>query len=211
MPFLLVVAVLTLNKATGMSSLTSYSVMIFNKAGFGGALGNAGDLAMKFANLAATVAATWLVDRVGRRALLKAGTAGIAAGLASVGCVFLAMERFGVAPCAATGAVSLLALIAVQTFYALGPGLCVWLVLSELMPQRIRANGMAIALFMNQLVACGLASSFLPWTNAWGWHSVFFFFAASGVAYFAVSLLIPETKGKSLDELEHLFEKKGEE
>ena len=206
-PFLLVVAVLTLNKTTGMSSVTSWSVMIFNKAGFGGALGNAGDLAMKLANLAATVAATWLVDRVGRRALLKVGTAGMAAGLATVGCVFLAIERFGAVPGLATGAVALLALLVMQAFYAIGPGVCVWLVLSELMPQRIRANGMAIALFMNQFVAWGLASSFLPWVNAWSWHSMFFFFAANGAVYFAVSLLIPETKGKSLDELEYLFDK----
>ena len=207
-PFLLVVAVLTLNKTTGMSSVTSWSVMIFHKAGFGGALGNAGDLAMKLANLAATVAATWLVDRVGRRALLKIGTAGMAAGLATVGAVFLAIERFGMAPGLATGAVALLALLVMQAFYAIGPGICVWLVLSELMPQRIRANGMSIALFMNQFVAWGLASSFLPWVNRWGWDSMFFFFAINGAAYFAVSLFIPETKGKSLEELEHLFDKK---
>jgi hypothetical protein len=96
-----------------------------------------------------------------------------------------------------------------QIFYALGPGICVWLVLSELMPARIRANGMAIALFMNQLVACGLASTFRPWVDAWGWSSMFFFFAVNGVLYFIVTLFIPETKGKTLNELEHLFEKKG--
>ena len=95
-----------------------------------------------------------------------------------------------------------------EIFYSLGPGICVWLVLSELMPMRIRANGMAIALFMNQLTAWGLASSFLPWVNSWGWYSMFFFFAANGVLYFLIACLIPETKGKSLDELEHLFEKR---
>ena len=93
-----------------------------------------------------------------------------------------------------------------QAFYALGPGVCVWLVLSELMPSRIRANGMSIALFANQLTAWGLASTFLPWVNAWGWYSMFFFFAANGAIYFVVSCLIPETKGKSLEELEHLFD-----
>ena len=62
----------------------------------------------------------------------------------------------------------LVSFVFMQAFYALGPGICVWLVLSELMPTRIRANGMAFALFMNQLVAWGLASWFRPWVEAWG-------------------------------------------
>ena len=207
-PFLLAVAVLTLNKTTGMSSVTSYSVMIFQKAGFAGTLGNVGDFAIKFTNLVVTLGAASLVDKVGRTWLLKIGTAGMTIGLAAIGGVLLAIERFGLEPSTTTGLFCLAAFFVMQVFYALGPGICVWLVLSELMPSRIRANGMAIALFMNQFVAWGLASSFLPWVNAWGWASMFFFFAANGVIYFIVSLLIPETKGKTLEELEHLFEAK---
>ena len=207
-PFLLAVAVLTLNKTTGMSSVTSYSVMIFQKAGFAGALGNVGDFAIKLTNLVVTFVAAALIDRVGRTRLLKIGTAGMTVGLAAIGGVLLAIERFGLEPSATTGLVCLAAFFVMQVFYALGPGICVWLVLSELMPTRIRANGMAIALFMNQFVAWGLASSFLPWVNAWGWASMFFFFAANGILYFIVSLFIPETKGKSLEELERLFERK---
>ncbi len=207
-PFLLAVAVLTLNKTTGMSSVTSYSVMIFQKAGFAGTLGNVGDFAIKFTNLVVTLGAASLVDKLGRTWLLKIGTAGMTIGLAAIGGVLLAIERFGLEPSTTTGIFCLVAFFVMQVFYALGPGICVWLVLSELMPSRIRANGMAIALFSNQFVAWGLASSFLPWVNAWGWASMFFFFAANGVIYFLVSLFIPETKGKSLDELEHLFERK---
>ena len=206
-PFLLAVAVLTLNKTTGMSSITSYSVMIFQKAGFTGSLGNVGDFAIKLTNLVVTLVAASLVDRKGRTWLLKVGTAGMTLGLVAIGGVLLAIERFGVAASGATGLFCLAAFFVMQVFYALGPGICVWLVLSELMPSRIRANGMAIALFMNQLVAWGLASSFLPWVNAWGWASMFFFFAVNGIIYFVVSLFIPETKGKTLEELEHLFDK----
>lgn len=207
-PFLLAVAVLTLNKTTGMSSITSYSVMIFQKAGFAGTLGNVGDFAVKLTNLVVTFLAAAVIDRVGRTRLLKIGTAGMTLGLVAIGVVLHAVESFGVEAGRATGLFCLAAFFVMQVFYALGPGICVWLVLSELMPSRIRANGMAIALFMNQFVAWGLASSFLPWVNAWGWSSMFFFFAANGVVYFIVSLFIPETKGKTLDELEHLFERK---
>ena len=206
-PFLLAVAVLTLNKTTGMSSVTSYSVMIFQKAGFAGALGNVGDFAIKLTNLVVTLVAAAIIDRVGRTRLLKIGTAGMTIGLAAIGGVLLAIERFGLEPSATTGLFCLAAFFVMQVFYALGPGICVWLVLSELMPSRIRANGMSIALFMNQFVAWGLASSFLPWVNAWGWASMFFFFAANGVIYFIVSLFIPETRGKTVEELEHLFDR----
>ena len=206
-PFLLAVAVLTLNKTTGMSSVTSYSVMIFQKAGFAGTLGNVGDFAIKLTNLVVTLVAASLVDKVGRTWLLKIGTAGMTIGLAAIGGVLLAIERFGVAANNVTGIFCLAAFFVMQVFYALGPGICVWLVLSELMPSRIRANGMSIALCMNQFGAWGLASSFLPWVNAWGWASMFFFFAVNGVIYFIVSLFIPETKGKTLEELEHLFDR----
>ena len=207
LPFLLAVAVLTLNKTTGMSSFTSYLVSILQGAGFEGIFANWGQLAVKLTNMLVTIAAAALVDRKGRTWLLKVGTGGMTIGLAAIGSVFLAIERFGVQANNFTGLLTLFSFFFMQVFYALGPGLCVWLVLSELMPSRIRANGMAIALFMNQLVAYGLASTFRPWVAAWGWSSMFFFFAANGVLYFLTSLFIPETKGKTLDEIEHMWEK----
>ncbi len=207
-PFLLACLVLTFNKTTGMSSFTSYLVTILHSAGFEGIYANWGQLAVKLTNMLVTVAAAVLVDRKGRTWLLKVGTGGMTIGLAAIGSVFLAIERFGVQANNFTGLVTMFAFFFMQVFYALGPGLCVWLVLSELMPLKIRANGMAIALFMNQLVAWVLASWFRPWVAAWGWASMFFFFAVNGVLYFITSCFIPETKGKSLEELETLFEKK---
>lgn len=205
-PFLLAVLVLTFNKTTGMSTFTSYLVTIFHKSGFDGLLGNAGQFTIKIVNLLVTVFAATLVDRKGRVWLLKFGTMGMTIGLLSVGAVFTGIERLGLEPSRMTGLVTLVGFFVMQVFYALGPGICVWLVLSELMPQRIRANGMAIALFMNQLVAWGLASTFRSWIAAWGWDTMFYFFAVNGLLYFITVLFIPETKGKSLEELEHLFD-----
>ena len=205
-PFLLACLVLTFNKTTGMSSFTSYLVSILHQAGFDGIFANWGQLAVKLTNMLVTLVAAALIDRKGRTWLLKVGTGGMTLGLAAIGCVFLAIERFGVQANNFTGLLTLFAFFFMQVFYALGPGICVWLVLSELMPSRIRANGMAIALFLNQLAACGLASTFRPWVEAWGWSSMFFFFAVNGALYFVTSCFIPETKGKSLEELERLFE-----
>jgi MFS family permease len=94
-------------------------------------------------------------------------------------------------------------------FYALGPGVVVWLALSELMPTRIRSNGMSIALVINQLVSTTLAAIFLPFVSKHGYSSMFFLFASFTVVYFLVAVfLLPETKGKTLEEIEAHFEGK---
>ena len=94
-----------------------------------------------------------------------------------------------------------------MAFYAIGPGVCVWLALSELMPTRIRSNGMSIALLINQAVSTGIAATFLPTVGKHGYSAMFFAFAACTVIYFiTAAVLLPETKGKTLEEIEAHFE-----
>jgi len=94
-------------------------------------------------------------------------------------------------------------------FFAVGPGVCVWLALSELMPTRIRSNGMSIALVINQAVSTTIAAVFLPTVGQHGYSAMFFFFAASTAVYFCIAFfLLPETKGKTLEEIEEYFEGK---
>jgi MFS family permease len=96
-----------------------------------------------------------------------------------------------------------------MAFYAMGPGVCVWLALSELMPTRIRSNGMSITLVINQLVSTILAGIFLPFVSKYGYSSMFFLFAAFTVVYFiTIAFFLPETKGKTLEEIEAYFEGK---
>lgn len=91
-------------------------------------------------------------------------------------------------------------------FYAAGPGVCVWLALSELMPNRIRANGMAIALLINQGVSTTIAGTFLPWVGSSGYSTVFFWLAGFTVIYFiTAAFFMPETKGRTLEEIEQYF------
>jgi MFS transporter, SP family, solute carrier family 2 (myo-inositol transporter), member 13 len=96
-----------------------------------------------------------------------------------------------------------------MAFYAVGPGVCVWLALSELMPTRIRSNGMSIALLLNQAVATGIAAVFLPTVGKYGYSTMFFGFAGCTVIYFiTAAVFLPETKGKTLEEIEAHFEGK---
>ena len=91
-------------------------------------------------------------------------------------------------------------------FYALGPGVCVWLALSELMPTRIRSNGMSIALVINQVVSTTLAAIFLPVVGKYGYSTMFFLFTGFTVIFLLTSaIFLPETKGKTLEEIEEQF------
>lgn len=94
-----------------------------------------------------------------------------------------------------------------MAFYAVGPGVVVWLALSELMPTRIRSNGMSIALLINQAVSTGIAATFLPTVGKYGYSTMFFAFAGCTVIYFlTAAFFLPETKGKTLEEIEAHFE-----
>lgn len=397
-PFVLAVVVLACTQATGINSVLNYSVMVFQQAGLSGQTANWADLAIKVMNMVMTIVAVGLVDRKGRKFLLKMGTLGIIVGLAGVGAMFFSVERsrvdvteyvrslvcddayvkvdvagvvkaaardnaqlfnedgsvkdgvqlvvtydqggdsrqivaenydraaeiaklasagvawedgsmrredvaaaaaafkaslaadkaergkgdkklseklatgdiavaaekkdelvevaqrleknsdrfiltpafqpaptltdklcfwqtppetgtlkkitikraeVGLKPGMATGWAVTLFFMVFIAFYAAGPGVCVWLALSELMPNRIRANGMAIALLINQGVSTTIAGAFLPWVGSCGYSAVFFTLAGFTVIYFiTAAFFMPETKGKTLEEIERYFSKK---
>lgn len=110
-------------------------------------------------------------------------------------------------PPASHGWIVAITLFVFMAFYAVGPGVCVWLALSELMPTRIRSNGMSIALVLNQAVSTTIAAIFLPTVGEYGYSTMFFGFAGFTVIYFVTATwFLPETKGKTLEEIEAHFE-----
>lgn len=109
-------------------------------------------------------------------------------------------------PGAQTGWLVAVCLFLFVAFYAMGPGICVWLALSELMPTRIRSNGMSIALLINEAIASFIAAVFLPTVGRFGYGLIFFGFAGFTVLYFIiVTFFLPETKGRTLEEIEAYF------
>ena len=116
----------------------------------------------------------------------------------------------GPVPSKANGWLTAICILAFISFYAAGPGVCVWLALSELMPTRIRSNGMSIALLLNQFVSTTIAAVFLPMVGNYGYAAMFFFWAGCTVIYFiTAAFFLPETKGKTLEEIEAHFEGRG--
>ena len=114
----------------------------------------------------------------------------------------------GPVPSSTHGWLVAIAICVFVSSFAVGPGVCVWLALSELMPTRIRSNGMSIALLVNQFVSTVIAAIFLPTVGLHGYSTLFFFGAGCTVLYFlAAAFLLPETKGKTLEEIEAHFAK----
>jgi cyanate permease len=96
------------------------------------------------------------------------------------------------------------------SFYSFGPGVVVWLALSELMPSRIRSTGMGIALLLNQGASTLIAALFLPVVGSFGYYAMFLFWAACTTLYFiTAAFFMPETKGKTLEEIEESFDRGG--
>ena len=209
LPFCISLAVLICNQAIGFNAIQYFSIPMFMKAGLSQATANAANFVVWLVPIPITVVALSLVDRSGRKTLLKLGTLGMVVALAGVASMFLLLEKEVVAGGLFAGWMTVAGIALFVASFSIGPGVVVWLALSELMPSRIRANGMSIALFVNQMVAFAIADAFLPWQKACGYAVVFYSLAFFAFLYFlTAAFLLPETKGKTLEEIEAYFAKK---
>lgn len=209
-PFAIAFAILTCNQLTGINAVMGYTTTIFREAGLSLHAISVADVVLKVAMFVMTALSCVLVDRKGRVFLLELGTRGIVVSMVAAGLLMMALERGLVTAGPATGWAVLVALVVFISSFCVGPGVCVWLALTELMPGRIRGVGMGIALMANQGVATGLQSTLLPLVDAVGYGWLFFGFAACTVLYYlTVHLYMPETKGRTLEEIEAWFAEGG--
>ena len=125
---------------------------------------------------------------------------------AQAGALEIVRANVGPIPGRENGLLAALCIAAFIAFFSIGPGVCVWLALSELMPTRIRSVGMGVALLVNQGVATAIAGTFLPIVGNYGFYAMFAFWAGCTVIYFVTAaFFLPETKGKTLEEIEGFF------
>lgn len=294
-PFILACVILGCTQATGINSILGFMTTILQQAGLSAESASQSALWIKIINCVMTVVAVMLVDRKGRKFLLKLGTGGIIASLLIASMVFYSFEskrvdvaekvkslvvddrlnfdlsttdlgkvvedgqpvqlsilytygkkqgiavalsndpknqqitisplpgekeiaggsleilraKAGPVPTATTGKIMAVCLAIFIAFFAVGPGVCVWLALSELMPTRIRSVGMGVALLVNQGVSTGIAAFFLPIVGNYGYSAMLGFWAACTVIYYiTAAFFLPETKGRTLEEIEEHFEGK---
>jgi sugar porter (SP) family MFS transporter len=201
---------------TGINAIIYYANEIFAEAGFttAEAQAKATLYAVGATNVLATFIAVAWVDRFGRRPLLFTGLVGMALSLAAVGLSFAALENQpegGATSTTVGGIVTVLALVVFIASFAFSLGPIVWTVIAEIYPNRVRGRAMAVATAVNWLAAFLVAQFFLSIVDAIGESTTFFIFSALCVAtYVFVWRLVPETKGRSLEEIQERFVQKGD-
>ncbi len=208
LPLFIAVSIAILNQLTGINTFLQYAPDILKSAGLGSnfaaMLGSAGIGAINFI---CTIIALLLVDKLGRKPLLITGVLGIVCAEVFLGIVnYLPMLE------ATRGMLSLIGLFCFIIFFAIGPGVVVWLAISELLPTQVRGKAVALCLFFNSLAATVLASVFLDLRNALGMDGTYWLCAAFSAAYLCIAIfLLPETKSKTLEEITEYFQKSDDE
>ncbi|KAI3887289.1 hypothetical protein MKW92_008490 [Papaver armeniacum] len=195
--------------ATGIEAVVLYSPRIFKKAG----------VVDKHKLLLATIGvgltkttcilvATFMLDRAGRRRLLLTSVGGMIVALATLGFSLTiaehSKEQILWALC-----LSIVATYTFVAFFSIGLGPITWVYSSEIFPLRLRAQGASLGVAVNRLTNAGISMSFLSLSNAITIGGSFFLFSAVAiVAWCFFFFLCPETKGKSLEDIEELFTRK---
>lgn len=201
-PFLIVVAIAILQQLLGITVLLQYSSVILKDSGIGSNIFSAfGANSITAVNFVVTIIGLLLVDKLGRKKLLIFGTS-----LVTLALVLCATAE-GMLGYGFTKGITLCAGFSLLVLgYAVGPGVVVWLAISELLPQPIRSSGMSIALFLNSLTSAAFGSVYLIVAKDWGFPAIFLFSAIAGLLYSMIAWrLFPETKGKTLEQIEEHF------
>jgi len=192
-------------QVTGINAVIYYAPQIFQAAGFTSDLTSlAATTGIGVINVLATFIAIGLVDRAGRRPLLIAGVLGMVVTLAVLGLAFHS-ETAG-APSGNLSLITVVCLAAYIVFFAFSLGPIVWLMISEIYPLRNRAQAVAVSTAANWGANFVVSLTFPILTTRLGSAATFFTYAAFGVlTLLFVIARVPETKGKTLEEISRLW------
>ncbi|WP_136689528.1 sugar porter family MFS transporter [Halorhabdus amylolytica] len=188
-----------LQQITGINAVMYYAPTILESTGFGSAASILATVGIGVVNVVMTVVAIAYIDRVGRRALLLVGTAGMTVTLAILGVIFYLPGLSGVLSITAT-----VCLMLYISFFAIGLGPVFWLLISEIYPLAVRGSAEGVATVTNWLANLAVALSFPILTANIGPSSTFWLFGVfSAVAFAFTFKLVPETKGRTLEAIEN--------
>jgi sugar porter (SP) family MFS transporter len=202
------VGLAVLQQVTGINTVIYYAPTIFKSTGFGASASILATVGVGLVNVAATICAVLLVDRVGRRPLLLVGLSGMALALGGLSVTFFLPGLSGVVGWAAVASLMLYV-----GFFAIGMGPVFWLLISEIYPLQVRGSAMGVVTVANWASNLLVSLTFLTLINGGTFSGVEFggigrtgtFGLYAGLSVLSLLFVywqVPETKGRSLEEIE---------
>ena len=192
-PIFLAFFVAFFNQLSGINAVLYFAPRIFEMTGLGKEAALLQSVGIGVTNLVFTFVGLWLIDRLGRRTLLYIGSFGYIASLGLTAWAFFT-QHYGIVP------ICIFAFIAA---HAIGQGTVIWVLISEIFPNRHRAEGQALGSFTHWIFAALLTTFFPKMVTAFSPGYVFLFFCGMMVLQLVwVKLMVPETKGVPLEEMQ---------
>ena len=192
-PIFLAVTIGMFNQLTGINAILYYLNSIFAHAGFSKVSGDLQSVAVGATNLIFTVIAMAVIDKLGRKTLLLVGSVGMCFSLAGVAAIFLTNRHEDLL---------VWMLIGFIAFFAFSQGAVIWVYLSEVFPNRVRAKGQSLGSFSHWFMNALISWTFPLMAASSGGYPFAFFSAMMVVQFFVVLFFYPETKGISLEEMQ---------
>ncbi|MDB4180940.1 sugar porter family MFS transporter [Flavobacteriaceae bacterium] len=192
-PLTLVFLIALFNQLSGINAFLYYAPRIFEEAGLGESTALLSSIGVGFTNLIFTLLGVFLIDRLGRKTLMYVGSIGYIISLSLVACAFF----FGW-----TGMAVPMFLFLFIAAHAIGQGAVIWVFISEIFPNHLRASGQSFGSSTHWFLAALIPALIPILFSTIGAGVVFLFFAIMMVfQLFFVLFMMPETKGVSLEEL----------
>ncbi len=199
-PIMLAVLIAMFNQLSGINAILYYAPSIFRMAGAGEESAMLQSVVIGFTNLVFTMAALAIIDHFGRKRLMLVGSVGYIVSLAAASVAFFI---YGESFTPAGGKAVLLALIVFIASHAFGQGAVIWVFISEIFPNRVRARGQALGSFTHWVLAAAVSWTFKPIAGGLGGGPVFAVYAIMMVLQLLwVIWYMPETKGVPLEEIQ---------
>jgi sugar porter (SP) family MFS transporter len=192
-PIFLAISIGMFNQLSGINAILYYLNAIFEHAGFSKVSGDLQAVAIGATNLLFTMLAMSVIDKVGRKKLLLIGSVGTALCLAGVAAIFLTGRRENLL---------VWMLIGYIAFFAFSQGAVIWVYISEVFPNRVRAKGQSLGSFSHWIMNALISWTFPLMAASSGGYPFVFFSAMMVLQFFVVLFFYPETKGISLEEMQ---------
>lgn len=192
-PILLAFLIAFFNQLSGINAILYFAPRIFELTGLASKAALLESIGIGLTNLVFTFVGLWLIDRLGRRTLLYIGSFGYITSLGLVAWAFFT-QHYVIVP------VCIFAFIAA---HAIGQGAVIWVFISEIFPNRHRAEGQTLGSFTHWIFAAGLTTFFPAMVTAFPPGYIFSFFTAMMVLQLIwVKTMVPETKGVPLEQIQ---------